>query len=236
MTFEPEWGTDQERNLRALFFDKKVFYVLRAAAGHSHYIETNHLFIKTFAEHAIDYFGDRIRIVHLRRDPAAVALSFYRLGEVAGRGDVERRYMLDPLASDNIVPGAFLFEPNSPYGHEFYRNLWYWYEVEARISAARIKYPSAHWIEFRTDDLNDPLAVRELCNQLGIVAHVERILERVGTRSNTREAEKKTRGSGRTDIDFQAARQMDQEFRVEMHRRGVALPAFTEVRPHVPTE
>jgi hypothetical protein len=224
MTFEPEWGTSQEQNLRALFFEKKIFYVMRAAAGHSHYIETNHLFIKTFAEHAIGYFGDRIRIIHLRRDPVSVALSFYRLGEIAGQSEVERRYMLDPLAADNIVPGAFLLEPKSPYGHEFYRNLWYWYEVEARIAAARRKHPRTRWIDFHTDDLNRPVAVRALCEQLEIVAHVEQILDRVGTRSNSREAEKQARGSDRAQLDLRTAREMDRALRVELQRRGVALP------------
>jgi len=226
LTFEPEWGPNQESELRSLFLRKKIFYILQAAAGNSHYIETNHLFIKSFAESAIEYFGDRIKIIHLRRDPVFVALSYYRLGIIAGYGDVAFRYMLDPNRSNNIISSRILTEPGSSLAHDFYRNLWYWYELEARIERMRLRYPTAGWIDLHTDDLNNPIAVRTLCDQLGINEGARQICDRAGLRSNTRISEKESHGAKYAQLDVVEAQEMHNRFRAELLRRGHPVPVF----------
>lgn len=211
LIFEPACGPDQAAYLRSMFFEKKIFYVLRAAAGHSHYVETNHLFIKTFAEPAIEYFGDRTQIVHLRRDAISVALSFYKLGEIPGVEEVARRYMLDPAGSGNLVDPTLLLQAGSGFEHPFYRCLWYWHEIEARIARAKAQYPNVRWHFLETDQLNDAGAVRDLCRALTIDSHVDEIVRRAGLRSNLR-TEKK-------DV---AAPQMDplsREQAAQMHAR-----------------
>jgi hypothetical protein len=64
------------------FYKRKVIAVLRSASRRDYYAETNHLFIKTFANHAADYFAARLRVIHLVRDPLSVALSFYRINSI----------------------------------------------------------------------------------------------------------------------------------------------------------
>lgn len=186
MTIEPNLSPAQSAHYRELFYNKKVFYVLRAAAGHSHYIETNHLFIKTFARLAIEYFGNRLKIVHLRREPIATALSFYQLGEIPGRSNIAAQYMLATDDPSNVISLPDLCLRYADFGHPFYACLWYWYEIEARIARLKTAHPQAGWHLLRTEDLNSRDAVARLCHDLRIERNLDQLFGRVGLRSNLR--------------------------------------------------
>lgn len=219
MTFEPDQGVDQDARLRRLFYEKKIFYILRAAAGCTHYVETNHLFIKTFADYAIDYFGERVHVIHLRRDVISVALSFHRLGDIPGVATLALRYMLHPADPRNLVDAGMILRPDPGFEHPFFRSLWYWYEIEARIERARARYPGVRWHSFSTGQLNDQGAVRSLCRELGIAAHVEEIVARVGLKSNLRTTQKEVATAQVGDVTREQAVEMNARLLAAMTRR-----------------
>jgi hypothetical protein len=168
------------------FNSRKVVYIKRAAAGHRYYAETTHMFIKTFADPAIRHFGQATRIVHLVRDPVNVASSFYSLGRVPGKDPLARLYLLEPTAPDNLLDVRDWLEPHGPFEHDFYRCLWYWYEIEARCRRLNRRYPTIVFHRIRTEDLNDVTVLGEMFHALGIKVVESVVAKLAGTRSNLR--------------------------------------------------
>jgi hypothetical protein len=167
----------------------KSVNILRASVGHRYYMEANHLFIKTFYEHAIRDFGDRLSVIHLVRPPIEVATSIYRLENYPGteRGNF---WWLDHHAPSNLIKIADLLDWDVEFSHPFYKALWYWHEVELRISALSARIPSLHIARFETDWLNDTARVFELLDGLGIEYDKRRVEARVGMREHEKEEDK----------------------------------------------
>ena len=78
------WNEGEEWLARRTLWVQKSVNIRRATGENDLYVETNHLFIKSFASMAIQDFGQRLRIIHLRRDPVSVARSMVQLGAVPG--------------------------------------------------------------------------------------------------------------------------------------------------------
>jgi hypothetical protein len=172
-------------------FSTKVVNILRAAAGNELYLETNHQFLKNFAEPAVAYFGDRIRVIHLVRDPISVASSFYSIGSIPGVSRLGMAYLLDPRRPDNVLAMGDAFEPGREFEHPLYRCLWYWYETEARVIRLRQQHPGLQVFSLRTDGLNDPGTVASLADFLGVPKLKDTLLTRTGLRSNLKRDLKK---------------------------------------------
>jgi hypothetical protein len=167
----------------------KSINILRAAVGHRYYMEANHLFIKTFYDHAIRDFGDRLAVIHLVRPPIEVATSIYRLEDYPGteRGNY---WWLDYRAPSNLIKIADLLDWDVEFSHPFYKALWYWHEVELRISAWSAQMPSLHIARFETDWLNDAARVFALLDSLGIEYDKRQVEARVGIREHEKEEDK----------------------------------------------
>jgi|GEM_PF-873585 len=184
-------GIDRDAYFRRLFWVLKRTYIKRAAAGHRYYLETNHQFIKNFAGPAIEYFGPKIRIIHLKRDPLSVAASFLAIDSVPVKTQRGHYYMLDPDEPTNIIRIPELSNGSSEFRHDFYKCLWYWYETEARVRAMKERYPSVVWVDITTDQLNDRAALQAMFDRLGIPVSSERLNRAVSIRENLRTEEKK---------------------------------------------
>jgi hypothetical protein len=155
-------GPDRLASLDDLFWRRKRIEVHRAARGHRYYVETNHQFIKGFADQAAAWFGGRLRVVHLRRDPVSVAASFYRMSSIPGRPRRGSLWLLDPRSEDNLIQlGEELFGEGE-FGHDYYKCLWYWYETEARVRRFRERHPTVPVLSIGTSDLNELGKVRGL--------------------------------------------------------------------------
>ena len=185
----------REKSLKQLFLTKKRVYIKRAAIGHRYYAETNHMFIKNFFELAMNEFGERIKIVHLRRDAMKVALSFYSIDSIPGETRRGKRYLLDPKDESNLIkfPSFSLTEEEN----KILKCLWYWYEIEARIAYYKSKYPNLQWVDFSTDGLNNLREIKELFDALNIEVSLRQLQSVVGIRSNTKDTQK------RKTFDFQ---------------------------------
>lgn len=106
MNGEVLWGYNDgdDRSMRRTFKLRKLPHVYWAARNKRFYVEANHVLIKCFAEAAVDTFGDRLRVLRLRRDPNAVASSYLMRGCVPGTNNEKRphlsgnEWLIDPLA------------------------------------------------------------------------------------------------------------------------------------------
>lgn len=191
-------GVDAQRYCHERFQRIKRINIKRAAIGHRYYVETNHQFAKRFLPEAVACFGNKIRIIHLVRDAAQVAASFYAVGSVPGVTDQGKLYLLDPLANDNRIQIGDLLSSDAELGHDFYKCLWYWYEMEVRIREWKRLYPHVNWVRIETRELNDTEAMRDALDRLGLGADPQELGAVVGLRLNSK-TEQKTRALAMTE-------------------------------------
>ena len=187
------------------FQQVKRIQVLRAASNLDFYLETNHQFLKNFAYPAIDYFGRRLRVIHLRRDPVSVASSFFSIGSVPGKTKLGSLYLIDPHRSDNVLPIGDVLDHDPKFADDLYPCLWYWYEMEARVIRLLEDYPAISIMHLATDDLNQPDRVKDLLSFLALPHLADRVLAKVGLRTNQKREEKQ-----RT-VDRVKAQEMDDQ-------------------------
>jgi hypothetical protein len=183
----------------------KSVNIRRAAVGYRYYFEANHLFIKTFADQAVADFGRRITVVHLVRPAAEVAKSIYELGDHPGteRGNY---WWLDFRAPTNLLAMADILESDPEFSHPFYKALWYWHEIEARISAWRARMPAIKVIDFETAWLNDFERVYSLMEGLGVQYDRARLEPLVGARVHTKAHQKTGSTLPARETEHKAAR------------------------------
>ncbi len=145
----------------------KSVNILRQARGARYYAETNHMFLKTFVDHAAAEFGDRMRVIHLVRDPVQVAGSMYALDRAPGSIQWNS-FWLDHRAPMNLIQVADALDRRG-FRHPFFKCLWYWYEMEARTAdwKQRLK-ERVTFAPLRTRDLKNPDAVARALGALGI--------------------------------------------------------------------
>lgn len=207
-------GADRQHYFRNLFRLLKAPHVIRAARGHRCYVETNHQFIKHFADEALREFGDRLRVVHLRRDPVAVASSFYRIGSIPGRSGRGKTWLLDPEDPENLLALDGAIRGRSGEDQDFLRCLWYWYETEARVLDLRLREPGVRMPTLRTEDLNDAEALERFFAELDVPVDRVRLRAVTGVRLNTKRQE------GDRRLEVSAAESMHAELREVIAETG----------------
>jgi hypothetical protein len=178
-----------DREIVDRVFDRvKSVNIYRAAMRQRYYFEANHLFIKSFAQNAVAEFGRRIAVVHLVRPAVEVANSIYRLGDYPGteRGNY---WWLDFEAPTNVLAIADILMCDPEFSHPFYKALWYWHEIEARIALWRASVPAVKVVDFETRWLNDLGRVCSLMEQLGVQYEKARLAPLIGVREHTKEGE-----------------------------------------------
>jgi hypothetical protein len=206
------------RFVRKVFRRIKAVNILRAAAGHRYYFEANHCFVKTFAGLAAEEFGDRLAVVHLVRPAIEVAMSIFRLREEPGT-QVGNSWWLDYRAPCNLIRIAHLLDSDRGLAHPFYKALWYWHEVEARVAALRTTQPSLMIVRFETDWLGDSQRVLRLFRELGVACDASRIEPLIGRILNQREEQKSLPA-----LPLEMAESMLLRFREVLALSGVELP------------
>lgn len=129
------------------------------------YVETNHMFIKTFFDVVMAAFSpDRLSIVILRRDLAKILYSFIRLGYFSD---------MNPVWSDwmHRVPSANSpFTPFMPYESmdSYDRAISYLIDIEARAVRFKENYPLVRIVETDLEDLQNREGVTALFSALGL--------------------------------------------------------------------
>ena len=167
----------------------KSTYIRRAAIGAKYYFETNHMFIKSFIDYAADDFSGKLKIVHLYRDPVAVANSILSLGYIPGtlQGN---DWWLDYRWPRNTIIISEELDSDRQCKNDFYKCLWYWYEIEARIKFWKHKLSNVPFFDLRTEDLNSGEKLCALFDKLKLVYNRDQILTAAKTKMNIKSQNK----------------------------------------------
>ncbi|HKD55216.1 MAG TPA: hypothetical protein VKB72_13455 [Steroidobacteraceae bacterium] len=206
------------------FYRTKLNHIMRAAAGHRYYLEANHLFIKTFIGHAAREFGNRMAVIHLVRPAIDVAMSIYRLQVLPGIG-AGNRWWLDYRAPLNRIRIADALDGDE-FSHSFYKGLWYWFEIEARVEEWRRRLPGVPFVRFETGWLNDPERLVALASALGVAVDRRLIESQIGVRENEKTQEKLI-----APLPPEEAVRMFEHFLALLRQRYPAIVA-TGLEPH----
>ncbi|GAB3290022.1 sulfotransferase domain-containing protein [Parahaliea aestuarii] len=205
---------------------RKAVNIRRSAVGARSYLEANHLFIKSFAEQAAGDFRQRTRVIHLVRNPDGVAHSIYQLedepGTVAGN-----RWWLDYRAPSNLISLADALERHPEYSHPYFKGLWYWFEVEARIQHWREQWPGIPMVTFHTEDFSSLQAVGDLFSSLDINLEDTRLESMINVRRHERAHQKR-----RAPLALSERQAMQQAFRCLLEERGFHLPGSYQRYAH----
>jgi hypothetical protein len=181
------------------FYRAKSMNILRAAAGHRYYLEAHHLFIKSFVELAARDFGDRMAVIHLVRPALEVAMSIYCL-QIAPGTELGNYWLLDYRAPLNRIRIADVLDANE-YSHPFYKALWYWFEIEARVEEWRRRLPAVPFVRFETAWLNDAQRLFALTTALGLAVDRRQIDSLIGVKANDKADEKQIAPLPRQDAE-----------------------------------
>jgi hypothetical protein len=147
------------------------------------YVESNHMFIKCFADPAFKVFKKKLKVVVLERDPVAVALSMLARGDIPGE-EGGNKWVLDPRATQNIIKIEKTLYENPGFAHDFYKCLWYCFEIKARTLQYQKRHPDVPLFFIKTEELNDFERNREMLEFFKITYNESRLKELTGTRAN----------------------------------------------------
>ncbi|NOR68249.1 MAG: hypothetical protein GQ532_00885 [Methylomarinum sp.] len=206
-----------ENFVRSMYWHIKSVNLWRAAAGYLHYFESNHMFIKTYIEYAEKDFSDKMVVIHLTRDPVKVANSIYALQDFPGTEE-GNKWWLDYTTQDNLIQISEYLDKDPEFKHPFYKGLWYWYEIEARVKYWKQHLPNVQFIEFKTEDFNDKEKTFQLLSDLNIDFDPKKLSTQVSTQSNTRPHQKIA-----SPLPIETAEKMDNEFKELLLSLGYPL-------------
>lgn len=178
-----------EQHVDQFYKVRKSVNIRRAALGSETYLEANHLFIKTFVKHAAIDFRERLKVIHLVRDPAKVANSIYSLQDLPGTKE-GNRWWLDYRAPTNLIPISEILDGDSEFGQPFYKALWYWFETEARIAKWQQLIPEVPFVFFKAEDFSDETRLNRLFLSLEMSVPENFAREVCNTKSHTRSHQK----------------------------------------------
>ena len=194
---------------------------LERLTGKRIYFESNHMFIKSFIEYAVEDFGNKVTVIHLYRNPVSVAKSLFDLQMIPGTERANEWY-LDYKGNGNQIRIAEILDTNERFAHDFYKCLWYWYEIEARVSFWKNRYKEIRFVDFKTEDLNKYGCVTELLQELGIKYDEKKIKSNMDKKFNLKVSEKVV------TLDVKEAQVMHQSFREMLKEEGYGLQKFGE--------
>jgi len=145
-------------NWYLFYFVKYPRILLSRQKGEKTYLETNHLFLKSFSKYATSVFKKKVRIIHLIREPYLVAKSIYEINKIPGE-KLGNRWYLNPADVDNQIDFSKGFlsindKEKNDY-KEFYICLWYWYEMEKRFKKFQQTYGNIPIVEITTNELDN---------------------------------------------------------------------------------
>lgn len=196
----------------------KSINIKRTSIGYQYYAETNHMFIKSFIDFAAKDLNDKMAVIHLIRDPVSVAQSITNLGHEPGT-DMGNKWYIDYRAPKNLIKIADDLEHNTEFKNPFYKSLWYWYEIEARVEFWQARLKRVRFFDLLTNDLNDQYKLMKLFSDMGIDYTPEAIANVASTRENEKKAIKMT-----NTLDRQQALDMHEKFQRLLLERGYTLP------------
>jgi hypothetical protein len=96
---------------------------------------------------------------------------------------------LYPEAEENIVKITDVLG-ETEFGHDMYKCIWYWYEIQARIKNIGSMYPHLPFYKLQTEDLNNIDVLLDMFEKLNIPVNRSKLTSLTGTRANTKSDQK----------------------------------------------
>jgi len=172
-----------EKAAEEYFVRRKLPRIVWFSRGKSVYLESNHMFIKSFCKAAIKYLGPKMRVIILFRDPLKTALSMVGKNTIPGAGRGNHWY-LDPAWPENLLQVGDLLT-QLQYQHDLFPCLWYWYEIKCRAEVFCLRYPEIPVFRLTTDDLNSYDKVAACFNALGLPFDGQALRAHAGMKANS---------------------------------------------------
>jgi len=210
-----EYNNNNKNRAENMFNYIKVPNILRSIASSDTYFESNHMFIKSYIEFAYNYFGEKMSVIHLRRNPLEVADSIISIqnepGTVSGN-----HWWLGYKWNGNLIKIDEFLDSYTGIEASFLKALWYWFEIEARINYWQIKLPDLKVKKIETNQLNNLQTVTELLDELNVPYKYEKIEQVVGKKYNLKQHEKTLR-----NVPRDLANSLHNELISELHKKNL---------------
>jgi len=197
----------------------KSVNIRRYTNGAKYYFEANHLFIKSFCDYVFEDFSGKVKVIHLYRHPTKVANSIFALNNYPGTEE-GNKWWLDYHSVNNILQMADILDHDKEFSHDFYKCLWYWYEIEARVCFWKTRYPQVQFYDFKTEDIDDRNKLISLIESLGLEFQKKKLLSFSKERIN-----KQTNNKRKLPIPAREAYAMHNKFIRKIVEKGYNLPA-----------
>lgn len=152
----PESKSTEERRIKV-----KAIRKLGRSTFSRNYVETNHMFIKTFYD-VVCHELKNVQVIHLYRHPLKVLKSFCELGYYSSKNKIWPKWMISPLSPFNEL--KFLGDSSNSID----LSIAYILEIHARAILFQKKYPIINFVKTQTEDLNDRTKVKSLFNSLNL--------------------------------------------------------------------
>jgi hypothetical protein len=200
--------------VRFVYNTIKSVNIRRFSENAKYYFEANHMFIKNLYYFIIKEYGDKVKVIHLYRDPVKVAGSIYMMGNWPGTPD-GNAWWFDYRCSFNRIKVLDSLDRDPAFSHNFYKCLWYWYEVEERVKEFKFKYPNIVVVDIKTEELNDIQKVENMLKTLEIPFDLGRVQSSISYIENQKKNKKPNE-----PLDSQLAEDMHNRFRRLLIDRG----------------
>ena len=184
--------------------------------GKKIYAETNHMFIKTFFDIAVNELNN-VKIVHLKRNVLDVLISFCELGYFSERNTAWKDWMVSPYARTAAVPCLIPEEKQDHIG----LIIAYLIDIYARAERFKKDYPDVPVYEVHLSQLNDINEVDKMFDWLG-TSMTDKTKELIGKKQNDRALRKKELGGYSQNKEY--LRQRLIQYVNLLQEKGVNLP------------
>jgi len=154
----------------------------------STYIETSHMFIKTFFDVVINELQN-VKVVFLKRNLVDTLHSFYQLGYFSDRNKAWSDWMISPYAVTLAIPCFLSGEEKDEIG----LSLAYLIDIYARGHRFIKEYPHIPVFQVTLDELNHKEKVIDLFKKLNLEP-TEDTYQYIGKKINIRQEKKKKFG------------------------------------------
>ena len=152
------------------------------------YVETNHMFIKTFFDVVINELQNT-KVIFLKRNIVDTLHSFYQLGYFSERNKAWKDWMISPYAVTSAIP--CMLDENEK--DEIGLSMAYIIDIYARGYRFINEHPDISVFHITLDDLNNEEKVLELFKELNVVPTEDTLLQ-IGKKTNSRAHKKKKFG------------------------------------------
>ena len=133
------------------------------------YAETTHMFIKTFADGAVERWTDSVRVVHLRRNLVDTLQSFVNMGYFSDRNRAWDKWMHRVPSELSRLRVDVMYEEMDPVD----RAIAYLLDIERQAAVFRTRYPHIVVVEATLESLQHPKHVDDLMSELGLAPSPE---------------------------------------------------------------